>query len=178
MEGKPQLFAGRFVARRGVDVQRLDARFTAKLPQPVQAAIAFAGPIHHVEDENHRLIGLAGLPEEPPHRFVVVFLVGKDADQHVGRLANKFCALPMVFKRAVNVGRIEQEQIGRLPALRVLSQEEQAFAAVRQGIAVRSPRPRLESRESPAPARVSLKKIARRRGKPGASCGRPGATRG
>ena len=109
---QPKSHAGLFIVWGNIDMQRINARTGAKVLQPIFAGVAFRRPINHVEHQDHRLIGRGSLAEKGSDRLIVVLLRSQDAHEHIGRLPDTLRPLPMFLQAAVNVGRVQQEQVG------------------------------------------------------------------
>ena len=111
--------------------------------------LAVLRPFDHVEDDQDRLVGLRGLAEEAANRGVVELLLGQDRDQDIGRMADQPGPVPVHGNGTVHVRRVEEHEVGRLDAGRVLAVDQAVGRPLRDRVILGRPGTELERREDP-----------------------------
>ena len=139
MEGDAARLGRREVVGGGVDGQRRDAGLGGERRQPAGDPLALLRPRDHVEDHDHRLPGRRGGAEEIAHGGVVVLLLREHGDEHVAGVANQLRPLPVFAQRAVDVGRVEEHEPGRLAAAGILAPHEPVGIIRREGVGPAGP---------------------------------------
>ncbi len=125
-------FCGQAVVLDQVDEFGVGPGFVDEGIEPEWPVLFVVGELALVEDDDGGEVFVGGPSEELFDGGVVVFLLSQDCDQDIGRSSEPFGSIPIHSGIAVDIGRIEDEQIfgDRVAG----SPEQQVFWDILEGL--------------------------------------------
>ena len=144
---QPQFLGGRAIVGNHVDQFRPRAGVLAEGCQPARPIGAIGLQLALVEDHDDRLFGLDRGAKKLLYGGVVVFLLGEDGHQHVGRLADGPRTMPVDCQVGIDVRCVQQQQSRR--HRRPATPEEAVFRRIQERIVGRLPATEHEGPEQP-----------------------------
>ena len=113
IERKPVLLGRAAVRRRQVQQVGDDAGFARKRAEPEGPELFVLRQQALIEDDDDGLVLVCGIAEESFHGRIVVLLLCENGHQHVGGMPQMIGPQPVDFNVAVDVGRVQHQQVRR-----------------------------------------------------------------